>query len=51
MNASKPEEGFQCLVKREENVECFVDHWDDHFYALTTGSTNGDYVVRGFIRF
>ena len=45
MDASRPECGFQCLLKREDEIECFTDHWDDHFYALKNNRDNSDYVV------
>ena len=45
MDANKPERGFHCLLKREDGCECFVDHWDNHFYALKSDCNHVDYMV------
>eukprot|EP00795_Rhopilema_esculentum_P002866 gene2866-1102_t len=45
LDANNPKQGFRCLVRKEENSECFVDHWDDQFYAIRKGRNDEDYGI------
>ena len=45
LDASSPDEDVRCLIKRDENIECYIDHWQDFFYAMRSSRENKEYMV------